>query len=120
MGHLHARDSVFRRDGSAVYHTHSTDGRGVEALGSTWTVFDLGSLAGGLAPIGARRVVAQARRIRHLSRVPRGHTKMLPTATRLTCQRRRRNDFKKLYGPGDRAAGSGGIVYAAPWAPRAK
>jgi len=29
---------------------------------------------------------------------------MLPTATRLTCQRRRRNDFKKLYGPGDPAA----------------
>jgi hypothetical protein len=68
----------------------------VEALGSTWTVLDLGSLAGGLAPIGALRVVAQAGRIRHLSRAPRGHTKMLPTATRLTCQRRRRNDFKKL------------------------
>ena len=33
--------SVFLRDGSSVYHTYFTDGRGVEALGSTWTFLDL-------------------------------------------------------------------------------
>ena len=33
--------SVFLRDGSAIYRTYFTDGRGVEALGSTWTFLDL-------------------------------------------------------------------------------
>jgi predicted dithiol-disulfide oxidoreductase (DUF899 family) len=33
--------SVFLRDGSHVFHTYFTTGRGVEALGSTWTFLDL-------------------------------------------------------------------------------
>ena len=33
--------SVFLRDGESVYHTYFTAGRGVEALGSTWTFLDL-------------------------------------------------------------------------------
>jgi predicted dithiol-disulfide oxidoreductase (DUF899 family) len=33
--------SVFLRDGSKVYRTYFTDGRGVEALGSVWTFLDL-------------------------------------------------------------------------------
>jgi predicted dithiol-disulfide oxidoreductase (DUF899 family) len=33
--------SVFLRDGAAIYRTYFTDGRGVEALGSTWTFLDL-------------------------------------------------------------------------------
>lgn len=33
--------SVLLRDGDAVYQTYFTDGRGVEALGSTWTFLDL-------------------------------------------------------------------------------
>lgn len=33
--------SVFLRDDSSVYHTYFTAGRGVEALGSTWTFLDL-------------------------------------------------------------------------------
>ena len=33
--------SVFLRDGDAVYRTYFTDGRGTEALGSTWTFLDL-------------------------------------------------------------------------------
>lgn len=33
--------SVFLRDGDEVYRTYFTDGRGVEALGSTWTFLDL-------------------------------------------------------------------------------
>jgi predicted dithiol-disulfide oxidoreductase (DUF899 family) len=33
--------SVFLRDGDSVYRTYFTSGRGVEALGSTWTFLDL-------------------------------------------------------------------------------
>ena len=33
--------SVFLRDGEDVYRTYFTDGRGVEALGATWTLLDL-------------------------------------------------------------------------------
>ena len=33
--------SVFLRDGDSVYRTYFTGGRGVEALGSTWTFLDL-------------------------------------------------------------------------------
>jgi predicted dithiol-disulfide oxidoreductase (DUF899 family) len=33
--------SVFLRDGSDVYRTYFTSGRGVEALGSVWTLLDL-------------------------------------------------------------------------------
>ena len=33
--------SVFLRDGDSVYRTYFTSGRGVEALGSTWTLLDL-------------------------------------------------------------------------------
>ena len=33
--------SVFLRDGDHVYRTYFTSGRGVEALGSTWTFLDL-------------------------------------------------------------------------------
>jgi predicted dithiol-disulfide oxidoreductase (DUF899 family) len=33
--------SVFLRDGSRIYRTYFTDGRGVEALGSVWTFLDL-------------------------------------------------------------------------------
>jgi predicted dithiol-disulfide oxidoreductase (DUF899 family) len=33
--------SVFVRDGDEVFHTYFTSGRGVEALGSTWTFLDL-------------------------------------------------------------------------------
>lgn len=33
--------SVFLRDGDVIYRTYFTDGRGVEALGSTWTFLDL-------------------------------------------------------------------------------
>jgi predicted dithiol-disulfide oxidoreductase (DUF899 family) len=33
--------SVFIRDGDRVYRTYFTDGRGVEALGSSWTFLDL-------------------------------------------------------------------------------
>lgn len=33
--------SVFLRDGDSVYRTYFTTGRGVEALGSTWTFLDL-------------------------------------------------------------------------------
>ena len=33
--------SVFLRDGDDVYRTYFTDGRGVEALGSVWTLLDL-------------------------------------------------------------------------------
>ena len=33
--------SVFLRDGDEVYRTYFTDGRGVEALGSVWTLLDL-------------------------------------------------------------------------------
>ena len=33
--------SVFLRDGDSVYRTYFTAGRGVEALGSTWTFLDL-------------------------------------------------------------------------------
>jgi predicted dithiol-disulfide oxidoreductase (DUF899 family) len=33
--------SVFLRDGDNVYRTYFTSGRGVEALGSTWTFLDL-------------------------------------------------------------------------------
>jgi predicted dithiol-disulfide oxidoreductase (DUF899 family) len=33
--------SVFLRDGERTYHTYFTAGRGVEALGSTWTFLDL-------------------------------------------------------------------------------
>jgi predicted dithiol-disulfide oxidoreductase (DUF899 family) len=33
--------SVFLRDGARVYRTYFTTGRGVEALGSTWTFLDL-------------------------------------------------------------------------------
>ena len=33
--------SVFLRDGDRVFRTYFTDGRGVEALGSTWTFLDL-------------------------------------------------------------------------------
>ncbi len=33
--------SVFLRDGAKVYRTYFTDGRGVEALGSVWTLLDL-------------------------------------------------------------------------------
>jgi len=33
--------SVFLRDGDNIYRTYFTDGRGVEALGSVWTLLDL-------------------------------------------------------------------------------
>jgi predicted dithiol-disulfide oxidoreductase (DUF899 family) len=33
--------SVFLRDGEEVYRTYFTTGRGVEALGSVWTLLDL-------------------------------------------------------------------------------
>lgn len=33
--------SVFLRDGHAVYRTYVTDGRGVETLGTVWTLLDL-------------------------------------------------------------------------------
>jgi len=33
--------SVLLRDGSQIYRTYYTDGRGVEALGSVWTFLDL-------------------------------------------------------------------------------
>lgn len=33
--------SVFLRDGKSVFRTYHTNGRGVEALGSTWTFLDL-------------------------------------------------------------------------------
>jgi predicted dithiol-disulfide oxidoreductase (DUF899 family) len=33
--------SVFLRDGDSVFRTYFTSGRGVEALGSTWTLLDL-------------------------------------------------------------------------------
>ncbi len=33
--------SVFLRDGDSVYRTYFTNGRGVEALGSVWTLLDL-------------------------------------------------------------------------------
>jgi len=33
--------SVFLRDGDDVFHTYFTSGRGVEALGSSWTFLDL-------------------------------------------------------------------------------
>ena len=33
--------SVFLRDGDSMYRTYFTSGRGVEALGSTWTFLDL-------------------------------------------------------------------------------
>jgi len=33
--------SVFLRDGDSIYRTYFTTGRGVEALGSTWTFLDL-------------------------------------------------------------------------------
>jgi predicted dithiol-disulfide oxidoreductase (DUF899 family) len=33
--------SVFLRDGDSVYRSYFTDGRGVEALGSSWTFLDL-------------------------------------------------------------------------------
>ena len=33
--------SVFLRDGDEVYRTYFTDGRGVEALGSSWSFLDL-------------------------------------------------------------------------------
>ena len=33
--------SVFLRDGESVFRTYFTSGRGVEALGSMWTVLDL-------------------------------------------------------------------------------
>jgi predicted dithiol-disulfide oxidoreductase (DUF899 family) len=33
--------SVFLRDGDSIYRTYFTSGRGVEALGSTWTFLDL-------------------------------------------------------------------------------
>jgi predicted dithiol-disulfide oxidoreductase (DUF899 family) len=33
--------SVFLRDGDDIYRTYFTDGRGVEALGSVWTLLDL-------------------------------------------------------------------------------
>ena len=41
--------SVFLRDGDNVYGTYYTDGRGVEALGSTWTFLDL-------TPLGRQEV----------------------------------------------------------------
>ncbi len=33
--------SVFLRDGERIHRTYVTDGRGVEALGTTWTLLDL-------------------------------------------------------------------------------
>ena len=33
--------SVFLRDGSRIFRTYFTSGRGVEALGSVWTFLDL-------------------------------------------------------------------------------
>ena len=33
--------NVFLRDGKRIYRTYFTNGRGVEALGSTWTFLDL-------------------------------------------------------------------------------
>ena len=33
--------SVFLRDGTKIYRTYFTNGRGTEALGSTWTFLDL-------------------------------------------------------------------------------
>jgi predicted dithiol-disulfide oxidoreductase (DUF899 family) len=33
--------SVFVREGETIYRTYFTDGRGVEALGSVWTLLDL-------------------------------------------------------------------------------
>jgi len=33
--------SVFLRDGEEIYRTYFTSGRGVEALGSVWTLLDL-------------------------------------------------------------------------------
>jgi predicted dithiol-disulfide oxidoreductase (DUF899 family) len=33
--------SVFLRDGTAVYRTYFTSGRGIEALGSVWSFLDL-------------------------------------------------------------------------------
>ena len=33
--------SVFLRDGDSIYRTYFTNGRGVEALGSVWTLLDL-------------------------------------------------------------------------------
>jgi predicted dithiol-disulfide oxidoreductase (DUF899 family) len=33
--------SVFLRDGDSIYRTYFTSGRGVEALGTTWTLLDL-------------------------------------------------------------------------------
>jgi predicted dithiol-disulfide oxidoreductase (DUF899 family) len=33
--------SVFLRDGESIFRTYFTDGRGVEALGSTWSLLDL-------------------------------------------------------------------------------
>lgn len=35
------RLNVFLRDGERVFHTYSTDGRGVDRLGSNWTLLDL-------------------------------------------------------------------------------
>ena len=39
--------SVFLRDGDRIFRTYFTAGRGVEALGSTWTFLDLTPLAAG-------------------------------------------------------------------------
>ncbi len=33
--------NVFLRDGGSIYHTYYTSGRGVEALGTSWTLLDL-------------------------------------------------------------------------------
>ena len=65
--------SVFLRDGDGVFRTYFTTNRGVEALGSVWTLLDLTPLGrqeelGGLTrgvPAGeALRVVAPPRRVR--------------------------------------------------------
>ena len=64
--------SAFLRDGDVVYRTYYTNGRGVEALGSVWTLLDLTPLgcqetwegvAEGLS-IPALCVVALARPVR--------------------------------------------------------
>ena len=68
--------NVFFRDGERVFRTYFINGRGDEAMGTTWSYLelprhhaarpsgDLGGLAGGLPPDPAIQVVELARQLR--------------------------------------------------------
>lgn len=72
--------SAFLRDGDVVYRTYHTNGRGVEALGSVWTLLDL-------TPLGRQETWEDS---------PKGYPQSRPmcggAGTTSTTPRRRRAD----------------------------